>query len=130
MLGLLQNVLPYTPAVLGVINASGAWKSGAPCKADRMQMPHRIVSSLCDFVAIMVIAWAAVDISSQRGHKAAIAVAFAFVSLAIILPRIAIEPLVIQLCNGCSVFGKISVGIVSLIAIGIVNYLLCSAVLW
>ena len=128
-LGPWHNILPFAPAVYGLMNTSYALKGTAPCEAGELRQEFRVYTSLCEFVAILAIAWTAASVAREHSASVAVVVSCLFIIFAIALPRLGLHTLVRSMCQKCSGNGKFAVGLVALVLVAILNYVLCSAVL-
>lgn len=127
MSNFLRHTLPFTAAAAHLVGLSFDVAELKTCGKDTLA--KKISLSLVDFVTVVAIAYNAALIAQDVGlEKATILGALMYI-LAVLVPRVVVEPTLDKFCKPCPASGRFGVGFVALVAIAIISWLTQSAML-
>ena len=125
---LFSTTVSFLPAAVSLVASSSKIPMlETECKGGT---PTLVRTILLELVAFLVIAYVACDSSVKAGSvQKGVIVAGCFFAFALALPKLIVSPTVKSLCGTCNSYGKIAVGLISLFCLGLINYLILSALM-
>jgi len=128
---LVESLLAFSPAVVSLVGKASKSPPSylRDCKGDKLLIDSVIRTTVLEFVAVLAISFAACHVSIRAGVEKGVVVAAFFALFSIYIPRLLLDPALSSLCGECNMPGKLAIGLVCLLSLGVLNYVIVSGLM-